>query len=219
MTDLADSEIPPRLPRDEGDTGFANPWAERAYAIVVKMFEQKHYRWPEWVDTFSAEIRAPGHYGRPHADDAEPLAGDAARVDKNYSKLWLAATEMLLAATEMLLADKGLVSKEELDSRVSELAAAQVSERSPRADNAPRFAPSDRVTVRDVEPVGAAHLSLQVRAKTGVVERDLGRFAFPGEGKQHMYSVRFTAREIWGAEASNRDSLNFSLWESYLDPA
>jgi nitrile hydratase len=212
MNDLAETEAPARLPRDDGGAAFAQPWAARVFAIVVEMFGRKHYRWPEWVDTFSAEIRAPGHYGRPHADDAEPLAGDAARVDKNYSELWLAATERLLA-------DKGLVSKEELDSRVSELAAAQVSEGSPRTDSAPRFAPSDLVVVRDVEPVGAAHLFLQVRAKTGVVERDLGRFAFPGEGKQHMYSVRFTAREIWGAEASNRDSLNFSLWESYLDPA
>ncbi len=212
MIDLAEPEDPAPLPRDEGDTAFAEPWAARAFAIVVKMFEQKHYGWPEWVDTFSAEIRAPGHYKRPHPDDAEPLIGDAARVDENYSELWLAAAEKLLA-------DKGLVSKEELDSRVSELAAAQVSEGSPLADSAPRFAPSDRVVVRDVEPVGAAHLFLQVRARTGVVERDLGKFAFPGEGKQHMYSVRFTAREIWGAQASHQDSLYFSLWESYLDPA
>ncbi len=212
MTDLADSENPARLPRDEDGPAFAHPWAARAFAIVVKMFEQKHYGWPEWVDTFSAEIRAPGHYKRPHADDAEPLVGDAARVDENYSELWLAAAERLLA-------DKGLVSKEELDSRVSELAAAQVSEGSPRADSTSRFAPGDRVAVRDVEPVGAAHLFLRVQAKTGVVERDLGRFAFPGEAKQPMYSVRFTAREIWGAKASERDSLYFSLWESYLDPA
>ncbi len=212
MIDLPDSEDPPRLPRDESGTAFAQPWAARAFAIVVEMFKQKHYAWPEWVDYFSTEIRAPGHYRRPHPDDAEPLAGDAARVDGNYSELWLAATEKLFA-------DKGLVNKEELEARVSELAAVQDPPASPRADSAPRFAPGDRVAVRDVEPVGAAHLSLQVRAKTGVVERVLGRFAFPGEAKQHMYSVRFAAREIWGAEASDRDNLYFSLWEGYLDPA
>lgn len=212
MNDPADSETPARLPRDDGGTAFAEPWAARAFAIVVEMFERKHYGWPEWVDTFSAEIRAPGHYKRPHADDAEPLAGDAARVDRNYSEMWLAAAEKLFA-------DKGLVSTEELDSRVSELAAALASDSGPRAGGASRFAPGDRVAVRDVEPVGAAHLSLQVRAKTGVVERVLGRFAFPGEAKQHMYSVRFAAREIWGAEASDRDNLYFSLWEGYLDPA
>ena len=212
MSDLPGMEHPARLPRDEGGAAFAHPWAARAVAIVVEMFERKHYRWPEWVDTFSAEIRAPGHYVRPHADEAEPLAGDAARVDENYSEMWLAAAERLFA-------DKGLVSTEELDARVSELTAAQVSDSGPRADGASRFAPGDRVLVRDVEPVGAAHLSLQVRAMTGVVERDLGRFAFPGEADQPMYSVRFTAREIWGAEASGRDSLYFSLWQSYLDAA
>ncbi len=212
MSDLPGLEHPDRLPRDEDAPAFAQPWATRAVAIVVKMFEQNHYRWPEWVDTFSAEIRAPGHYKLHHPDDAEPLAGDAARVDGNYSDMWLAATEKLLA-------DKGLVSKEELDARVSEMAAAQGPDSGPRADGAPRYAPGERVTVRDMESVGAAHLSLQVRTKTGIVERDLGRFAFPGTDRQHMYSVRFAARDISGAEASDQDSFFFSLWESYLEPA
>ena len=211
MNELPDKDELIRLRRDESATGFDQPWAARTFAIVVKLFNQKHYAWPEWIDYFSAEIRAPGHYKLPYADDAEPLAGDAERIDANYSQLWLSATERLLA-------DKGLVSKEELDARVAELAGAQDSEAGPGPDAEPKFTAGDRVTVRDMEPVGSAHLSLEVRTKTGTIERDLGRFAFAGGGQQHMYSVRFTAREIQGADASERDKLYFNLWESYLDP-
>ena len=120
---------------------------------------------------------------------------------------------------EKMLADKGLVSKQELDARVAELARARDGEAEPGPETKPKFAVGDKVRVRDMDSVGAAHLSLQVRAKTGTVERDLGSFAFAGGGRQHMYSLRFTAREIQGADASGRDSLYFSLWESYLDPA
>jgi hypothetical protein len=29
--------------------------------------------------------------------------------------------------------------------------------------------------------------------------------------------VRFTARELWGEDASERDSVSVDLWESYLE--
>jgi nitrile hydratase len=36
---------------------------------------------------------------------------------------------------------------------------------------------------------------------------------------QHCYSVRFAARELWGASASARDSVYVDLWDDHLDPA
>ena len=36
---------------------------------------------------------------------------------------------------------------------------------------------------------------------------------------QHVYSVRFAAQELWGADASARDSVYLDLWEDYLEPA
>jgi nitrile hydratase len=38
-------------------------------------------------------------------------------------------------------------------------------------------------------------------------------------GPQHVYSVRFTARELWGAQAPSRDSVYLDLWEDYLERA
>jgi nitrile hydratase len=59
----------------------------------------------------------------------------------------------------------------------------------------------------------------------GIVERIHGAHVFPdsnahfrGESPQHLYSVRFAARELWGADAAPRDSVYIDLWESYLDP-
>jgi nitrile hydratase len=48
-----------------------------------------------------------------------------------------------------------------------------------------------------------------VRGKSGAVERDHGVFVFPdtnaigqGEKPQHVYSVRFMGRELWGDQAN-----------------
>ncbi|MGD9769976.1 MAG: SH3-like domain-containing protein, partial [Pseudolabrys sp.] len=65
-----------------------------------------------------------------------------------------------------------------------------------------------------------------VRGRNGTVERDHGVFIFPdthaadGTRKpQHVYAVRFAARELWGADASPRDSVMVDLWDDYLEPA
>jgi nitrile hydratase subunit beta len=34
-----------------------------------------------------------------------------------------------------------------------------------------------------------------------------------------VYSVRFTARELWGQEAPAKDAVYVDMWESYLEPA
>ena len=40
-----------------------------------------------------------------------------------------------------------------------------------------------------------------------------------GEKPQHVYSVRFAARELWGEQASPRDAVYIDLWDDYLEPA
>ena len=40
-----------------------------------------------------------------------------------------------------------------------------------------------------------------------------------GDMPQHLYTVRFAARELWGDRANPRDSVHLDLWESYLEPA
>jgi nitrile hydratase len=53
----------------------------------------------------------------------------------------------------------------------------------------------------------------------GVQEFEDTRTTGLGPKPQHVYSVRFGAQELWGAEASPRDSVYIDLWEDYLEPA
>jgi Nitrile hydratase beta subunit len=89
---------------------------------------------------------------------------------------------------------------------------------------APRFRIGDHVLVRTMTPEHHTRLPRYARGKRGIVEQDHGVFVFPdttahdqGEKPQHVYSVRFTARELWGPQASERDTLRLDLWDDYLD--
>jgi nitrile hydratase len=86
------------------------------------------------------------------------------------------------------------------------------------------FKAGQRVRARNINPVGHTRLPRYARGKTGVVDRDRGVFLFPdtnahylGEKPQHLYSVRFTARELWGDRASTRDVVHLDMWDDYLE--
>ncbi len=91
---------------------------------------------------------------------------------------------------------------------------------------APRFKSGDEVTTRNMQPLGHTRLPRYARGRRGVIDQDHGVWAFPdaraaGQGKksQHCYSVRFTARELWGPEAAERHFVYIDLFEDYLEPA
>ena len=76
----------------------------------------------------------------------------------------------------------------------------------------PRFPVGQRVRARNINPVSHTRLPRYARGKFGTIHRDYGVFVFPdtnahflGENPQHVYSVRFAARELWGAQAAERD--------------
>lgn len=91
---------------------------------------------------------------------------------------------------------------------------------------APRFKAGDRVRARNINPTGHTRLPRYARDKLGAVHVDHGIFVFPdtnahflGEKAQHVYSVRFSARELWGDQAKPQDSVYVDLWDDYLDAA
>ena len=90
-------------------------------------------------------------------------------------------------------------------------------------DIAPRFAAGDAVICKNINPAGHTRLPRYLRGKRGVIDRDHGVFHFPdtnahhqGETPQHVYSVRFSARELWGEDRHPRDSLLVDVWDDYL---
>ncbi len=91
---------------------------------------------------------------------------------------------------------------------------------------AARFKAGQRVHARNINPIGHTRLPRYARGKLGTVERDHGVFVFPdtnahflGEKPQHLYSVRFAARELWGGAAAPRDAVHVNLWDDHLEPA
>ncbi len=89
-----------------------------------------------------------------------------------------------------------------------------------------KFKPGDAVIARNMHPRGHTRIPRYARGRRGTIDRDHGVFVFPdtnaelaGETPQHVYSVRFSARELWGDDASPHDAIYIDLWDDYLDPA
>ena len=88
------------------------------------------------------------------------------------------------------------------------------------------FKVGQRVRARNINPMGHTRLPRYARGKVGTIDRDHGVFVFPdtnahflGEKPQHVYSVCFAARELWGAQAPERDCVYVDMWDDYLEPA
>ena len=92
-----------------------------------------------------------------------------------------------------------------------------------------RFGPNDRVRARNLHPRGHIRQPRYVRGRRGTVVEDHGVYALQDtdpDGRrprdrrpQHVYSVRFEARELWGERAAAGDTVYVDLWEDYLEPA
>jgi nitrile hydratase subunit beta len=74
-------------------------------------------------------------------------------------------------------------------------------------------------------PRNHTRLPRYARDKRGTVIAHQGCHVLPDEGAkgnhvgEHLYTVCFTAGELWGPEADPRDTVALDLWESYLVPA
>jgi nitrile hydratase subunit beta len=91
---------------------------------------------------------------------------------------------------------------------------------------AARFQTGQQVRARNINPVTHTRLPRYARGKAGTIELDHGVFVFPdtsvyslGDKPQHVYSVRFSARELWGDQTVPQDAVHIDMWDDYLDPA
>ena len=143
-------------------------------------------------------------------------------VNTTYYERWIDALETLFI-------EKGVVSRQELAARGVEPATASqpanLYRGTPSKSSRPRarFHVGDRVIARNLNPAGHTRLARYVRAKRGVIRHDWGVYVFPdsnahggGPRPQHVYSVAFKARELWGNDANPRDTIHVDLWEDYL---
>ena len=90
------------------------------------------------------------------------------------------------------------------------------------AASLPLFKAGDSVRVRNLHTQGHIRLPGYLRGKTGEVVRYHKAHVFPdsnahgaGENPQHLYTLRFKAREVFGADSD--DDLQADLFEPYLE--
>ena len=140
-----------------------------------------------------------------------------------------------------MMVDSGVATVEELASGKSErgipgLAPPMAPAAVPGAKNAmarfdgaptspPRFTTGDTVrTKRDGAP-GHTRLPQYARDRIGRIVAHHGAHMLPDSNLHNaghveaLYTVAFTAEELWPEAAGRPDSVRLDLWESYLEPA
>ena len=195
---------------------FHASWEARIYALNRAMRALR--KWSLDTDRHALELMSPVDYLR-----------------MSYYERWLYRLEAQVV-------QYGLVSREEFESGQPAPGSTKASppltlatsdrwlDRGIASSDDPRVRPSfkvsQRVRARNINPTGHTRLPRYARGKTGVIARDHGVYLFPdsnahfqGEKRQHVYSVRFAARDLWGASASPRDSVHLDLWDDYLERA
>ena len=195
-----------------------------------------HESWEGRVYAITRVIRVGGE--RQNLDSSRhqlELLPPAEYLRMSYYERWFArlVNQVLasgLATRDELASGRALASSPRMTPRVAAAMVPQLIARrnSARRDVAavPRFAIGQTVRTRNIHPLSHTRLPRYARGKLGVVVRDHGVFVFPdtnaqflGEKPQHVYSVRFSAQELWGDQASHRDSVHLDLWDDYLERA
>jgi nitrile hydratase subunit beta len=193
-----------------------------------------HEPWEGRVDAMTRVVRAGGV--RQNLDNSRhqlELLPPEEYLRMSYYERWFARL------VDQLL-QNGVITRTELENGrpspdtskatpavTAEMVPAMIARRdSARRDAAvsPHFKVGDRVRARNIHPTGHTRLPRYARGKIGVIVRDHGVFLFPdtnaaflGEKPQHVYSVKFAARELWSDEASPRDSVYLDMWDDYLE--
>jgi nitrile hydratase subunit beta len=195
---------------------FGEPWQGRAFALAL------------------LSVRVSGQNIDAFRHALERL-DRAAYLDDGYFGRWLNAGELLLT-------DSAVLAPGAIDARARNLRGDHVEEPpvpeparpayAPAAkgslrtvDVAPAFAVGERVHAKDSSPPGHTRLPGYLRGHTGVVELIQPAAVLPdtnahfqGEHPQHVYSVRFASRELWGAD-TEPFAVTAELYESYLETA
>jgi nitrile hydratase subunit beta len=205
---------PPR--RDE--PVFEEPWQGRAFALAI----------------LSSRVACGGINTDAFRHAVERL-DRAAYLDDGYYGRWLNAGELMLT-------ERSILAPGAIEARARNLRGEHVEEPpipeparpdyAPTAegslrtvDTAPAFTVGDRVHAKDISPSGHTRLPGYIQGHIGVVELIQPAAVLPdtnahflGENPQHVYSVRFDSRELWGSGAEPF-ALTVELYESYLETA
>jgi len=193
---------------------FHDDWERRAFALTVAM--ARPGGWNIDMSRFARENRPPTDY-----------------LSKSYFEIWLAGLETLMV-------ERGLVTREEIESGkvisppkagIKPIAPSEVTPAIRRGGPTEReakapamFVVGETVRMKDIHPVTHTRLPQYVRGHLGTIELNHGCHVFPdtnslgkGEDPQWLYTVKFDGPELWGKDADPTLSVSVDAWESYLE--
>jgi nitrile hydratase len=211
-----------------GMDGFTLPERDQDFPLHE---EWERQIWGLALAVWSKSI--PGNPGGSRAD-IERIPPEL-YLDMPYYAKWLWAEEVAAIRG-------GLTTRDELADPDGPLSAADVGNFTPAtpeevvaymdaddsferpATTEPRFAVGDEVAVMNNHPAGHTRCPRYTRGHRGVIHAHRGVHGFQDDeprdaGEQHLYTVSFTARELWGNRGNVNDRVSAELWEIHLKPA
>lgn len=211
-----------------GTHGFGPVIAEKDEPVF-------HARWEARALALTLAAGAGGRWNldmsRFAREDTEP----ASYLSRSYYETWLYGLEKLIVQQGMVTAAEvadaldGAIFEAVAEPRLTadrvEKAMTAGSTSRMDVDVEPTYAEGQTVRARSSAPHGHTRLPRYVRGHRAVVDRVHGVFVFPdtnahggGPKPQHVYSVRFDASELWGADGQG-GAVYVDLWDDHLEPA
>jgi nitrile hydratase subunit beta len=194
-----------------------------------------HADWERRAFALTMAMGATGEWNLDEARHARENRPPADYLTRTYYEIWLGGLEKLLSARGMVTAEEAAAGRALEPGRpvARTLAAADVAPtlgRGGPTNREPprpaRFAAGDRVRARTMHPATHTRLPRYVRGHVGTVALVHGCHVFPdahahggGEDPQWLYTVRFAAPELWGADADPTVAVSVDAFEPYLEPA
>lgn len=190
-----------------------------------------HADWERRVLAFTVAMGATGTWNIDQSRHARETLPPAVYWSSSYYEIWLAGLTKLMTARK--LASNGEVASGRLTTPPKSLTRVLSADKveavlakggpaSRASDLLPGIRIGDRVSTRNIHTEGHTRLPIYARGKRGIVVSAHGTHVFPdssahgnGDDPQWLYTVRFTAAELWGTDS--HDSVQLDLWEPYLE--
>ncbi len=192
-----------------------------------------HADWEARTMAMVVALGASGQWNIDQSRHARETLPPADYLSFSYYRIWLEGVQKLML-------DRGMITEDELADGRQRAAPITVSRTLAAEDvhavlmaggpadreekGAPKFSVGDTVRARTINPFDHTRLPRYARGKQGVISAILGFHVFPdssgnghGENPQWLYQVRFSATELWGPEANQRDTVTLDLWEPYFE--